>query len=584
MNAVLAEAVPEATSRAKPWLASYPAGVPSNIDPGAYGSLVDLLNEAYRKHAQRDAAVCMGQRLRFAEVDELSQHLGAWLQAQGLKQGDRVAIMMPNVLQYGVAIAAILRAGFVVVNVNPLYTPRELEHQLKDSGSRAIIVLENFAHTLAEVIDATEVRHVVLASMGDLLNWWKGPLINFAVRHLKKMVPEFRLQLGAGEGEGRTVVRFNEALRHGERLHLRKPELGPDDVAFLQYTGGTTGLSKGATLLHRNVVANILQVEAWFQPMLSKLPGFANGDRQFNTVCALPLYHIFALTACFMLGARMGHLNILVPNPRDIPGFIDTLRGYKIHIFPAVNTLFNALAAEPGFSRLDFSELVISNGGGMAVQQATAEKWLKVTGCPVVEGYGLSETSPVATINPLDLRAFNGSIGLPVPSTEITIRDDDGRDVALGERGEICIRGPQVMAGYWKRPDETANVMYGDGFFKSGDIGIMDERGYVRIVDRKKDMILVSGFNVYPTEIEQVVNLLPGVLECAAVGVPDAKTGEAVKLYVVKSDPALAEEDLASHCAQRLTAYKRPKFIEFRDELPKSNVGKILRRELRSST
>ncbi len=579
MTAVLAEeaaAVPEATSATKPWLASYPAGVPATIDTSVYRSLVQLLDEAFRKHAQRDAAICMGQRMRFSEIDQLSQQLGAWLQAQGLKQGDRVAIMMPNVLQYGVAIAAILRAGFVVVNVNPLYTPRELEHQLKDSGARAIVVLENFAHTLEEVIAATDVKHVVLASMGDLLNWWKGPLINFAVRHLKKMVPEFRLPVG----EGRTVVRFNEALRHGERLNLKKPELGPDDVAFLQYTGGTTGVSKGATLLHRNIVANILQVEAWFQPMLAKLPQ----DMQFTNVCALPLYHIFALTACFMLGARMGHLNILVPNPRDIPGFIETLRGHKIHIFPAVNTLFNALANEPGFSRLDFSELVISNGGGMAVQQATAEKWLKVTGCPVVEGYGLSETSPAATINPLDLRVFNGSIGLPISSTEIAIRDDDGRDVPLGERGEICIRGPQVMAGYWKRPDETANVMTDDGFFKSGDIGIMDASGYVRIVDRKKDMILVSGFNVYPTEIEQVVNLFPGVLECAAVGVPDAKSGEAVKLFVVKSDPALAEEDLANYCAQQMTAYKRPKFIEFRDELPKTNVGKILRRELRSSS
>ena len=579
MNAAVAALAepPVLTSRDKPWLASYPAGVPAQINPGVYGSLVDLLNEAFTKHAQRDAAICMGQRMRFSQIDRLSLQLGAWLQAQGLKQGDRVAIMMPNLLQYGVAISAILRAGFVVVNVNPLYTPRELEHQLKDSGARAIVVLENFAHTLAEVISATDIKHVVLASMGDLLNWWKGPLINFAVRHLKKMVPEFRLAVG----DGCTVVRFNEALAHGDRLTLKKPLLGPDDVAFLQYTGGTTGVSKGATLLHRNIVANILQVEAWFQPMLAKLP---DQNMQFTNVCALPLYHIFALTACFMLGARMGHLNILVPNPRDIPGFIETLRGHKIHIFPAVNTLFNALAAEPGFSRLDFSELVISNGGGMAVQQATAEKWLKVTGCPVVEGYGLSETSPAATINPLDQRAFNGSIGLPVPSTEIAIRDDDGNDLAIGERGEICIRGPQVMAGYWKRPDETANVMCADGFFKTGDIGIMDARGYVRIVDRKKDMILVSGFNVYPTEIEQVVNMHPGVLECAAVGVPDAKSGEAVKLFVVKSDPALAEEDLASYCTAQMTAYKRPRFIEFRDELPKSNVGKILRRELRTNT
>ncbi|MFT7721416.1 MAG: long-chain-fatty-acid--CoA ligase [Roseateles sp.] len=578
MTAATLDAAPALTAQDKPWLASYPAGVPARIDTAAYRSLAELLNESFRQHARRDAAICMGRRMRFSELDELSQHFGAWLQAQGLQPGDRVAIMMPNLLQYGVAIAAILRAGFVVVNVNPLYTPRELEHQLKDSGARAIVVLENFAHTLAEVIGATGVKHVVLASIGDLLGWWKGPLTNFAVRHLKKMVPEFRLPVG----DGRQVLRFNEALRQGERLTLKKPDLGPDDVAFLQYTGGTTGVSKGATLLHRNVVANILQVEAWFQPMLSKVPGYADGSVQFTSVCALPLYHIFALTACFMLGTRMGHLSILVPNPRDIPGFVETLRGHKIHIFPAVNTLFNALANEPAFARLDFSELVISNGGGMAVQQATAEKWLKVTGCPVVEGYGLSETSPVATINPLDLRVFNGSIGLPMPSTDIAIRDDDGRDVALGERGEICIRGPQVMSGYWQRPDETANVMCADGFFKSGDIGIMDEHGYVRIVDRKKDMILVSGFNVYPTEIEQVVNLHPGVLECAAVGVPDAKSGEAVKLFVIKSDPALAEEDLASYCAAQLTAYKRPRFIEFRDELPKSNVGKILRRELRS--
>ena len=557
----------------RPWLAAYPQGVPADIDTTQYSSLVALMDEAFKKYANRVAYSFMGKDVTYAQTDSLSSAFAAYLQGLGLVKGDRVAIMMPNVPQYPVTVAAVLRAGFVVVNVNPLYTPRELEHQLKDSGARAIIVLENFAHTLAEVIAHTEVRHVVLASIGDLLSWWKGPLINFAVRHLKKMVPEYRLAVG----DGRTVVRFNEALRHGERLPLKKPELGPEDVAFLQYTGGTTGVSKGATLLHRNVVANILQAEAWFQPMLSKLPG----DLQLTNVCALPLYHIFALTACYMLGARMGHLNILVPNPRDIPGFIDTLRGHKIHIFPAVNTLFNALANEPGFAQLDFSELVISNGGGMAVQQATAEKWLKVTGCPVVEGYGLSETSPVATINPLDLRAFNGSIGLPVPSTEIAIRDDDGNDVPLGERGEICIRGPQVMAGYWKRPDETANVMYDDGFFKSGDIGIMDERGFVRIVDRKKDMILVSGFNVYPTEIEQVVNLYPGVLECAAVGVPDAKSGEAVKLFVVRSDPTLAEEDLAAYCHEQFTAYKRPKHIEFRDDLPKTNVGKILRRELR---
>ena len=563
-----------AASVSKPWLQSYPPGVPAMVDTTVYKSLVELLEEAFHKHAQRDAAVCMDQRLSFGQIDEMSAAVGAWLQARGLERGARVAIMMPNVLQYMVVIAAILRAGYVVVNINPLYTPRELEHQLKDSGSQAIFVLENFAGTLEQVIAKTSVQHVVLASMGDLLGWWRGPLINFAVRHVKKMVPEFRLPVGPGQ----TTTRFNQALAEGRRMSLKRIDLGPDDVAFLQYTGGTTGVSKGATLLHRNVVANIIQSEAWFMPMIESL-----GKKQLITVCALPLYHIFALTACYMLGARLGMMNLLIPNPRDIPGFISTLQKFRINMFPAVNTLFNALANDPAFARLDFSELVISNGGGMAVQQATAEKWLKITGCPVVEGYGLSETSPVATVNRLDLKTFNGSIGLPVPSTEIAIRDDFGVDVPQGERGEICIRGPQVMAGYWNRPDETAMVMCADGFFKSGDIGVMDELGFIRIVDRKKDMILVSGFNVYPTEIEQVVNMHPGVLECAAVGIPDARSGESVKLYVVKSDPALAEEDLTAFCHQQLTAYKCPKYIEFRDELPKSNVGKILRRELRST-
>ncbi len=557
---------------AKPWLKNYPPGVPAEIPVDVYPSLVALLEEAFRKHARRDAAACMDQRLSFAQVDELSAALGAWLQQRGLVRGARVAIMMPNVLQYMVTIAAILRAGFVVVNVNPLYTPRELEHQLKDSGAEAIIVLENFAKTLSEVIDRTQVKHVVLTGLGDMLGWWRGPLINFAVRHVKKMVPEFRLPLTGG----RSVSRFNQALAQGAAMSLKPVQVGPDDPAFLQYTGGTTGLSKGATLLHRNIVANILQSEAWFAPMLNKL-----GDKPLTIVCALPLYHIFALTACYMLGARMGIMNLLIPNPREIPGLISTLRNYRVNMFPAVNTLFNALANDPAFAKLDFSELVISNGGGMAVQQATAEKWARITGCPVVEGYGLSETSPVATVNRLDLAQFNGSIGLPVPNTEIAIRDDNGKDLPIGERGEICIRGPQVMAGYWNRPEETAQAIGPDGFFKTGDIGVMDAEGFTRIVDRKKDMILVSGFNVYPTEIEQVVNLHPGVLECAAIGVPDQHSGEAVKLFVIKKDPALAEEDLAAYCHKQLTGYKRPKYIEFRDELPKTNVGKILRRELR---
>ena len=561
-----------ATYADKPWLKNYPPGVPAEIPVDVYPSLVALLEEAFRKHAHRDAAACMDQRLTFAQVDVLSRSLGAWLQARGLPPGARVAIMMPNVLQYMVAIAAILRAGFVVVNVNPLYTPRELEHQLKDSGAEAIIVLENFAKTLSEVIERTQVKHVVLTGLGDMLGWWKGPLINFAVRHIKKMVPEFRLPLS----NGRSVTRFNQALSEGGRLQLKPVTISADDPAFLQYTGGTTGLSKGATLLHRNVVANILQSEAWFAPMLNRL-----GDKPLTIVCALPLYHIFALTACYMLGARMGIMNLLIPNPRDIQGLIATLRNYRVNMFPAVNTLFNALANDPAFSKLDFSELVISNGGGMAVQQATAEKWARITGCPVVEGYGLSETSPVATVNRLDLDQFNGSIGLPVPNTEIVIRDDAGNDVPLGERGEICIRGPQVMVGYWNRPEESAEAISPDGFFKTGDIGVMDSEGFTRIVDRKKDMILVSGFNVYPTEIEQVVNLHPGVLECAAIGVPDPHSGEAVKLFVIKKDAALAEEDLSNYCHKQLTGYKRPKYIEFRDELPKTNVGKILRRELR---
>jgi len=558
----------------KPWLKHYPPGVLAEVPVDTHASLAELLEESFRKYASRDAAACMDRRLRFRDVDEMSQSLGAWLQALNLERGTRIALMMPNLPQYMVAIAAVLRAGYAVVNVNPLYTARELEHQLKDSGAEVIIVLENFAATLAEVIDRTQIRHVVLASMGDLLGFWKGQLVNFVVRHLRKMVPEYRLPLDAG----RRVTRFNMALAEGTRLSLRRADVAPDDVAFLQYTGGTTGVSKGATLLHRNVVANIRQTEAWFKPMLDTL-----GDRPLTIVCALPLYHIFALTICYMLGARLGAMNVLIPNPRDIPGLIKTLRGYQVNMFPAVNTLFNALANEPDFAHLDFSGLVVSNGGGMAVQQATADRWRKITGCPVVEGYGLSETSPVATSNRLDLAEFTGTIGLPIPSTDIAIRDDEGRDVESGQPGEICIRGPQVMAGYWNRPDETAKVMTDDGFFKSGDIGVMDERGYIRIVDRKKDMIIVSGFNVYPNEIEQVVSLHAGVLECAVVGVPDTRSGEAVKLFVVKRDSTLSEEDIAAFCKENFTAYKRPKYIEFRDDLPKTNVGKILRRELRST-
>ncbi len=555
-----------------PWLEHYPPGVPAHAQVDAFKSLSELLEDAFRRHGQRDAACCMDTRLRFSDIDSLSQALGAWLQSLGLDKGARVAVMLPNVPQYLVAIAGILRAGCVVVNVNPLYTARELEHQLQDSGASVVIVLENFASILESAIDRTQVRHVVLSAMGDLLGFWRGNLVNFAVRHVRRMVPEFALPLDSG----RTLIRFNAAVAEGSQLSLRNVDIGPEDVAFLQYTGGTTGVSKGAVLLHRNVVANIMQCEAWFKPMLDKV-----GGQQLTIVCALPLYHIFALTICALMGARFGAMNLLIPNPRDIRGLVRTLGKHRINMFPAVNTLFNALANDPDFARLDFSGLVVSNGGGMAVQRATAERWRRITGCPVVEGYGLSETSPVATSNRLDIADFSGTIGMPVPSTEISIRDDDGNEVASGVAGEICIRGPQVMAGYWNKSDETAKVMTPDGYFKSGDVGIMDDRGYIRIVDRKKDMILVSGFNVYPNEIEQVVGELSGVLECAAIGIPDERSGEAVKLFVVKGDAALAEDDVASYCRDNFTAYKRPKYIEFRDELPKSNVGKILRRELR---
>ncbi len=550
------------------WLRSYPAGVPAEIDPSHYRSLVHLMEEAFAKYAQRNAYVCMGRFITYADVDAMSRRLGAWLQAQGLEQGARVALMMPNVLQYPVALAAVLRAGYVVVNVNPLYTPRELEHQLKDSGAEAIIILENFAHTLEKVIARTRIRVAVVASMGDLLGGAKGMLVNFVVRSVKKMVPEFSLP---------HAIRFNRALKEGGSMHLRQPSVGHDDIAFLQYTGGTTGLSKGAMLSHRNVIANLLQNEAWLQPALDKEPRV----EALTFVCALPLYHIFALTVCCLMGTRLGGMNILIPNPRDIPGLVKELRKYRFNMLPAVNTLYNALLNHPGFASLDFSALKLCNGGGMAVQKAVNDRWRAATGRSIVEGYGLSETSPVATANPADSNEFTGTIGLPLPSTEIAILDDAGTALPPGQVGEIAIRGPQVMEGYWQNPAETARVMTPDGYFRSGDIGVMDERGYVTIVDRKKDMVLVSGFNVYPSEVEAVVALHPGVLECAVVGVPDTHTGEAVKLYVVRRDPSLTVDDLMAYCHEQLTGYKRPKFIEFRSELPKSNVGKILRRELR---
>jgi long-chain acyl-CoA synthetase len=552
----------------KIWLKSYPPGVPADIDPDQYGSLVQILEESFQKYAANNAFVCMDKFLTYAELDAMSKRLAAWLQSRGMARGARVAVMMPNVLQYPVALAAILRAGYTVVNVNPLYTPRELEHQLKDSGSEAIIVLENFAHTVQQVLGKTPVRHVVVASMGELLGGAKGMLVDFVVRTVKKMVPDFSIP---------HLVRFKDALAQGGKMPFKPAALSGSDVAFLQYTGGTTGVSKGATLTHRNVIANVLQSEAWSKPAMSQPPVV-----EFPTiVCALPLYHIFALTACALWGMRVGALNILIPNPRDIGGFVKELAKYKINMLPAVNTLYNALVNHPGFRHVDFSGLKVSNGGGMAVQKAVDEKWHEITGTHIIEGYGLSETAPVATCNRCDVPGFTGTIGLPVPSTDIAIVDDDGKPLPVGSVGEIAIRGPQVMTGYWNRPDETVKVMTADGFFKSGDVGIMDAQGYVKIVDRKKDMILVSGFNVYPNELEAVIAQHAGVLECAVIGVPDEHSGEAVKVFVVKKDPDLTAEQLMDYCKQEFTGYKKPKYIEFRDELPKTNVGKILRRALR---
>jgi len=551
-------------------LKSYPPGVPSDIDPSVYPSVVALLEESFAKFRDQRAYVCMDKAITFGDIGALSQALAAWLQGRGLAKGARVAIMMPNVLQYPVALAAVLRAGLIAVNVNPLYTARELTHQLKDSGAEAVIVLENFASTLEQAIAGTAVKHVVVASMGDLLGFPKGLIVNFVVRTLRKMVPAFSLP-------GHTT--FNDAVSVGRSMSFTRPAIGPEDVAVLQYTGGTTGVAKGATLLHHTIVANLLASEAWMQPGLKRKP--LNG--QITIVCALPLYHVFAFITCGLLGMRTGALNILIPNPRDMKGTIAELAKYRINIFPGVNTQFNGLANQSDFAKLDFSGLVISNGGGMAVQEAVAKKWLAITGCPIVEGYGLSETSAGVTCNPTDSEAYTGTIGLPLPNVEIKILDDHGKEVALGEAGEIAIKGPQVMQGYWQRPDETALVMTPDGFFKSGDVGEMDAKGYIKIVDRKKDMIVVSGFKVFPNEIEGVVASHPGVLECAAIGVPDAGAGEAVMLFVVKRDPALTKEALAAWCAQQFTGYKRPKVIEFRDELPKTNVGKILRRELRDS-
>ncbi|MEN9984068.1 MAG: hypothetical protein RI918_2037 [Pseudomonadota bacterium] len=557
----------------KIWLKSYPPGVPAEINPDTYESLPHLLEEAFQKHANRPFAVCMERWMSYREVDILSAALAAWLQNQGLEPGARVAIMLPNLPQFSVTMAAILRAGYTCVNVNPLYTPRELEHQLNDSGAETIIILENFASTLLEVMSKTPIKRVVLTRVGDLLGAIFGKWITFAVRHLKKAVPAYTFTMESGL----QVTAFNDAISHGRRLPLKPHSTNLQSTAFLQYTGGTTGLSKGAVLTHRNIVAAVLQGEAWFSPALNKI-----GDvRNINSIAALPLYHIFALNLS-LLSIRMGAFMTLVPNPRDFPGFVKTLQKRPFHMLPAVNTLFNALLQQPQFKSIDFSALYISQAGGMAASEGTARNWLEVTGCPMIEGWGMSETVAIGTNNPVNNKEFTGTIGLPLPSISIAIKNEAGENVPQGESGEICIKGPNVMTGYYNQPEENKNAFTSDGYFKTGDVGIMDERGYTKIVDRLKDMIIVSGFNVFPNELENAVSLCPGVLECAVIGVPDEQAGEAIKLFIIKKDTQLTEEDVKAYCRQHLTGYKIPKYIVFRDDLPKTNVGKILRRELRA--
>jgi long-chain acyl-CoA synthetase len=548
----------------KIWLSSYPPGVPAEVDYSEHPSIGELFEQNAATFRDRPAFYNMGATMTFGELDRMARDFAAWLQLRGLGKGARVALMMPNCLQYPVCVFGVLRAGCTVVNVNPLYTARELEHQLKDSGAEAIVILENFCHVLEQVLGRSPVRHVVVAALGDLLGA-KGVIVNFVLRHVKKMVKRWRIQ-GA--------VRFNAALRRGAGAQLKRVEVGHEDVAFLQYTGGTTGVAKGATLLHRNIIANLEQSAAWIRP-------FLNEQEPQVIITALPLYHIFCLTANCLFMLKIGGCNILITNPRDIPGFVKELARHRFTMFTGVNTLFNALLNNPDFAKLDFSGMKVTLGGGMAVQKSVADRWKKVTGATLIEAYGLSETSPAATINPLDLKEYNGAIGLPISSTEIELRGDDGRAVPVGQPGEICIRGPQVMRGYWNRPEETAKVIDSRGFFATGDIGVMDDKGYVRIVDRKKDMIIVSGFKVFPNELEAVVAAHPGVLECAVVGVPDEHSGEVPKLFVVRKDPALTEAALRKYCEENLTGYKRPKYIEFRKDLPKTNVGKILRRALR---
>jgi long-chain acyl-CoA synthetase len=556
------------------WLKSYPTNVPHEIQPDQYRSLTAMLEEGFKKHASNPYTVCMERWMTYGQLDSLSAALGAWLQSRGLEPGARVAIMLPNIPQFPVAMSAILRAGYTCVNVNPLYTARELEHQLKDSGATAIVILENFAGTLSEVIDKTQIKHVVMASMGDLLGFFYGNWLTFAVRHLAKMVPAYKLTLD----NGRAVTAFNRAVADGTGMALKPSNATMDSIAFLQYTGGTTGLSKGAVLTHRNIVAAVLQAEAWFSPALADMSDIS----KTNSIAALPLYHIFALSLS-LLALRWGSHMTLIPNPRDFGKFIDVLKKRPFHMLPAVNTLFNALLQHPMLKTVDFSKLRISQAGGMAASAGTAKHWLEATGCPMIEGWGMSETVAIGTNNPPGNTTFTGTIGLPLPSVELAIKDNDGKSLPVGESGEICIRGPNVMAGYYNQPEETKNAFTSDGFMRTGDVGIMDERGYTKIVDRKKDMIIVSGFNVFPNELENVISLCPGVVECAAIGVADAKQGEAIKVFVVKNDSTLTEEDVAKFCRQNLTGYKIPKYIEFRDDLPKTNVGKILRRELRST-
>lgn len=555
------------------WLKSYPDGVPHTVDPEQFRSLNQLLEESFKKNSARPFSVCMECWMSYGELDELSSALGAWLQSLGLEPGARVAIMLPNIPQFAVTMAAILRAGYTCVNVNPLYTPRELEHQLKDSGATSIVILENFAKTLEEVIDKTPVKHVVIAAMGDLLGAWYGRWITFVVRHLAKMVPAYKLPLTSG----RTVTPFKRALAQGHGMTLKAADCDLDSTAFLQYTGGTTGLSKGAVLTHRNIVAAILQADAWFTPAVRRV-----GDvSKTNSIAALPLYHIFALTLC-LLAIRWGAHMTLIPNPRDFGKFIEVLKKRPFHMLPAVNTLYNALLQHPQIKSVDFSSLCVSQAGGMAASAGTAKHWQQLTGCVMVEGWGMSETCAIGTNNPVTSTEFSGTIGLPLPGIEIAIKDDEGGSLPVGASGEICIRGPQVMTGYYQQADENAKAFTADGFMRTGDVGIMDERGYTRIIDRKKDMIIVSGFNVFPNELENVISLCPGVVECAAIGVADEKQGEAIKVFIVKNDSTLTEEHVANYCKQQLTGYKRPKYIEFCDDLPKTNVGKILRRELRT--